>query len=271
MPPTDVVPPEYDDELLFDTTPTPFQLPPIDSERPSDPLLDDSPAYEPSAPVHAPPEPSTPVHAPPGYTGPLQFIFTSQDVLNSPVIQVHSSKQVYTVQSSALASITSIKNEDGGPVADIIWSADAEPQLNLDFKGKTVPLKNFMYRSKKSDVLFEVRYFHHTFEVYKAGPALGIRFIKTKTMLAGIRDPYKNVELVIAPEGMEDGAVLPASVIIAVLLKSGKSLGKNFEQRNVKDKVWGGLDYMFRAVGRDTVLDMGPSAGVGRDYHPNRK
>ncbi|KZT57099.1 hypothetical protein CALCODRAFT_496572 [Calocera cornea HHB12733] len=128
-----------------------------------------------------------------------------------------------------------------------------------------------MCRSKASNVLFEVRYFEHAFDVYKAGPALGIRYHGTKVMLAGIRDPYKNVEIVVAPEGMEPGAlVLQAALIVAVLLKSGKSLGKNFEQRNVKDKLFGGLDYMFRSVGRDSVLDMGPSAGVGKDHRPNR-
>ncbi|KZT55995.1 hypothetical protein CALCODRAFT_332922 [Calocera cornea HHB12733] len=129
-----------------------------------------------------------------------------------------------------------------------------------------------MWHNNCHGALFELKYFEHSFEVYKAGPALDIRFHKTTTMLAGIRDPDKNVKLIVFPEGLEDATGLPVLVVIAVLLKSKKSLENKLEARNIKHRYGeGGIDCMFRATRRDTVLDMGGSAVVGKDYHPEHQ
>lgn len=75
-------------------------------------------------------------------------------------------------------------------------------------------------------------------------------------MLCGIRDPYKNLELVVSPEGME-ASILPVAVTFSVLVKSKRPLGKDVEG---KKGGWG----LFRR-GSSSVQDVGKVGGDVKD------
>lgn len=139
-------PPEYED--VVDIEPTPYfiePLPPVSQEQGQELALPSgSDSSAPPSGSLEPPSPFLPVETtpapPPLYTGPLQFVFLSEDVLNSKIIQAHSGNTAFTVSSSNPAQ-TQIVDGDGVPVVDVLWHWDDAPELNFDYKGKTVELK----------------------------------------------------------------------------------------------------------------------------------
>ncbi|KZT52083.1 hypothetical protein CALCODRAFT_103593 [Calocera cornea HHB12733] len=202
---------------------------------------------------------------------PAQYVFLSLDVLNSVLVDAASGERV----------LESVSEEEGetrirylaGPsleegertVCRIAWPSGSGRKAlagpTVDFGQGALILRKWMARAGHSGALLRVRHRGKLYDVYQAGSALGVRYTPHKSqqqrtstrhpMLLGIRDPLKHVELLLSPQLTQEQAreVLEIGALLAVLLKSKRQLGPDFEERMIKDRLWKGLDRCFRSIG----------------------
>ncbi|KZO93487.1 hypothetical protein CALVIDRAFT_539940 [Calocera viscosa TUFC12733] len=216
-----------------------------------------------------------PVEALPEYPArPGQYVFLSLDVLNSAVVDAATGERVMESvsplgtegESGSETLIRFLPGEEGpetNMVCRIAWPCGSGRRAlagpTVDFGGGALLLRKWMARTGDLSALLRIRHRGRMYDVYQAGPALGVRYTPSKStrqpmpMLLAIRDPLKHTELLVSPllsgRERERREMLEIGTVLTVLLKSKRQLGADFEERRFKDRLWRGVDRCFRSIG----------------------